>query len=242
MRSLPGVLLVSLCILLAFPAVAGGAWPRGKGHAFAALTWSTFGDVAGYLEQVSQPVIEGPRTELTDEFGLFAEIGVTDRLTFGVDRHNRPDTGIGASIWFLHYGLADLPWNSRYAVEVGFGPVQDWRGLDDSMVRAGLAWGRGFESPWGGGWIELDGKAGWQVEAEEGHWKLDATLGLKPGERNLVYLQMQSGAIEHSPAYLRAVPTYVRRLGHGISVETALLLGVQNDDAQGVKIGTWFEF
>ncbi|SNT33731.1 hypothetical protein [Tropicimonas sediminicola] len=242
MRPVMHLLLFLLAMMTALPAAAGGAWPRGKGNVFASISWTTFGDVEGYLAQVSHPIVEGRRVELENELGLYAEIGLSERLTFGLDRHTRPESDINAAIWFLRGSLGDLSWRNRYAVEIGLGPVQDWRGLEDTMMRTGFAWGRGFETRWADGWVDVDAKAGWQMEAEEGHWKLDTTVGFKPGERNLVYLQMQSGGIESAPAYLRAVPTYVRRLGHGLSVESALQLGLHNDDAQGVKLGTWFEF
>ncbi|MFD0978054.1 hypothetical protein [Tropicimonas aquimaris] len=242
MRSLSLLPLIVLAMIMALPVTAGGAWPRGKGQVFASLSWTTFGDMEGYLAQVSQPIVEGTRIVLENELALYAEVGMSERLTFGIDRHNRPANGTGASIWFLRSSLGDLSWQNRYAVEIGFGAVQDWRGLDDTIMRTGFAWGRGFSTRWANGWLDMDAKAGWQMEAEEGHWKLDTTFGLTPGEKNLVYLQMQTGGIDSAPAYLRAVPTYVRRLGRGLSIESTLQLGIHNDDAQGVKIGTWFEF
>ena len=73
-------------------------------------------------------------------------------------------------------------------------------------------------------------------------YQIDSTFGYRPTERDMWYLQMQSGQVEDSPIFTRAVPTYVRSFGNGLSIETALRIGVENDDAQGVKMGVWLEF
>ncbi|WP_068117476.1 hypothetical protein [Tropicimonas marinistellae] len=238
------LLLCDFWIASVLPATAGGAWPRGEGRTFISLSWSTFGDAAGYLEKISQPIDAEnvPELKLTDEIAFFAEYGITERLTFGVDTYNRPDTGLASNVLFLRSGIGNPDWANRYGIEIGFGPIHDWRGQDDTVMRVGLAWGRGYQSRWGNGWMEVDSKLGWQTDAAEEYWKIDSTLGLNATERSIFYFQLQSGAAGEADPFLRAVPAYVFRFDRGISVESALLLGMQNDDAQGVKIGAWLEF
>lgn len=237
-------LLLGILLLPGQPAQAGGAWPRGKGNGFLSVTWSTFGDAVGYVKELSGPLLEKPELELTNEIGVYAEYGITERLTFGVDRFQQPEPepGIGATILFLRSALGNLDWSNHYGVEIGFGPVRDWRGEDDTVIRAGFSVGRGYSSRWGDGWLELDSKFGQQLEVQEQFWKIDGTMGWNATDASFVSLQLQSGAAGDGPVYMRAVPAYVRRFDHGISVESALLLGVQNDEAQGVKLGAWLDF
>ncbi len=234
--------LALLAIVLCQPAFAGGAWPRGKGHGFVSVTWSTFGDLVGYFYALQTPLLEEPTLDLTEEIGTYAEYGLTDRLTFGLDRYNRPTTDTGSSIWFLRANLGSFQWKNRYGVELGLGSNRNWLGETETVYRLGVSWGRGFDTRWGAGWIDVDAKVATLSDSGSVLWKVDNTLGFQPNERSTWSLQMQSGALDGYPSYLRAVPAYVRDIGHGFRLESALLIGLQNDESQGMKVGAWYEF
>ncbi|SFC97157.1 hypothetical protein [Tropicimonas isoalkanivorans] len=242
MRRALFLLLISLLAAVGTSATAGGAWPRGKGNGFLSVSWTTFGDAVGYVKEISGPLSEKPELELTNESAVYAEYGISERLTFGLDSFSRRESNLSSAILFIAAALGNLDWKNHYGAQIGYGPVRDWLDRKDSVLRAGLAYGRGYQSPWGDGWVEVDGKLGWQVDAEERYWKIDSTLGYNATDRSMLYLQIQSGAGVDGPIYVRAVPTYVRRFGHGISVESAILLGMQNDNAQGLKLGAWLDF
>ncbi|RYH06868.1 hypothetical protein [Tropicimonas sp. IMCC6043] len=239
------VLGVGLAAALVQPAAAGGAWPRGKGHVFASLTYSTFGDVVTYFQGLARPIPGVTYPELTSETGLYAEYGLTERLTFGLDRSTRGPGEAMTSVWFLRRNFGRPDWRSSYGLELGFGSARiwnDWEIVEDTQLRVGAAWGRGFESRWFGGWVDVDAKLSAFAETGIRAWKVDTTFGISRDERGLLYLQMQSGAIGDSPTYTRAVPTFVLRLPRGISLESAMLLGVRNEDDLGMKVGAWLEF
>ncbi|MFV0334025.1 MAG: hypothetical protein ACK5JR_08150 [Tropicimonas sp.] len=235
-------LLAFAAVLTAQPALAGGAWPRGKDRGFVSLSYSGSGDVLGYAQHLYAQIPGMEVPEFTHEIGFYVEIGLTEELTFGVDRYYRPADETFGATWFIrrNFTLTRLP--GSFGFEFGLGGWRDWRGIDDTQFRAGLSWGQGFETRWFDGWVEIDAKLGALDKARSALWKLDSTLGIKPGERSMLYLQMQSGAIDGSPTYTRAVPAYVMKLGRGISLESALLLGVRNDDNNGMKLGLWAEF
>ncbi len=234
--------LVLAVVLTAAPCLAGGAWPRGKDKVFVSLSYSSFGDVMEYVQSRYAPVPGQEQARLTQEIGFYVEIGLTERLTFGVDRYLRPRDDTFGAVWFLrrNFDITTLP--GSFGFEFGLGAHRDWRGIDDTQFRTGLSWGQGFETRWLNGWVEIDAKLGALDKTGSVVWKVDSTLGVKPGERSMIFLQMQTGAMDGFPTYTRAVPTYVRRLGRGISLETALLLGVRNDHNDGGKAGIWIEF
>lgn len=233
---------IAAAIALAEPSVAGGAWPRGKDKVFASLSYSTSGELPGYVQALAArtPGIEPPA--MTQEFGLYVEYGLTETLTFGIDRHLRPEENTAAGVWFLRRNFTRPGWRSSYGVEFGAGGYRDWRQVDDTQFRIGLSWGRGFEGGRLKGWVDVDAKLSTMLTTDSVAWKVDSTVGIEPSERSLLYLQMQSGALDGYPTYTRAQPTYVLRMGHGISLESALLIGIENDEAYGMKVGAWVEF
>lgn len=242
-------ILVGFALILALavttPARAGGAWARGKGKFFASVTYSTFGDIAGYVQSLYARIPGVDPIELTEEIGNYAEIGLTDRLTFGLDQNKRVSDDTGTTIWFLRYNYSRPEWRSSYGVELGQGTYTgypDWRLTEDTITRIGLSWGRSFESRWIDGWVDVDAKISGLESRGSVFWKVDTTFGIKPGDRSLIYLQMQSGALDGYPTYTRAVPTVVFKLWRGLSLESAALIGIQNDDTYGMKMGAWLEF
>ncbi|WP_106205180.1 hypothetical protein [Aliiruegeria haliotis] len=233
-----------LCLVLlgvALPAEAGGAWPRGKGKFFGSLTWSSWGEYAGYIAALTGQSTTTP-LESTEEIGTYFEYGLSDRLTFGLDGYHRPAATTGSTILFLRAALAPASGPNRYSTEIGVGTIRDGPGTGQQVIRAGLAWGRGYESRFGNGWAEVDAKVGHVSEDAVFYYKADATLGLNRTDRNTWILQLQLGAIDDNPGYARLAPSLVRRLGNRFSVEAGLLAGVQNDNSAGLKLGGWLDF
>lgn len=235
-------LFAAIAILAASGAQASNAWPRGKNKVFASVTWSTWGDIIGYTTAIQEPWVEPPILEQTEEIGMYAEYGLTDRFTLGIDHYNRPGGVAATSIFFLRGNVGSLDWANKFAIEIGAGPATDWMIDDEIAYRIGAGWGRGFETPWGGAWADIDAKYTTFSDTDTYLYKVDTTVGISPSDKSLWYLQVQSGALEDYPSYTRLVPTYVRKIGYGMSLESALLWGVKNDESQGVKFGAWFEF
>ncbi|SDJ99117.1 hypothetical protein [Aliiruegeria lutimaris] len=221
---------------------AGGGWPRGTDRVFASVSYSTFGDMQGYVTGLTYKIPGVEPVELTEELGFFVELGLSETLTFGLDRNSRPKQETQSSVFFLRKNYSRPNWRSSYGIEIGLGGYRDWRQINDTQLRLGLAWGRGFETRWFDGWAEVDAKVATLEKTESVYWKVDSTLGFKPTERSTFFLQMQSGAMDDFDIYTRAVPTYVMRINRHISLESADTVGVRNDDAQGIKVGAWLEF
>ncbi len=236
-----GVFCLAL-LMAAQPAIAGGAWPRGKKNGFASLSFSTFGDMQAYVTGLSYQIPGVEPVELTQEYAFYFEYGLTEKLTFGIDRTMRPKNETYSAVYFLRRNFSRANWRSSYGFEIGMGGYRDWRQVNDTQLRIGMAWGRGFTTRWIDGWVDIDAKLSALEKTESVAWKVDSTLGFKPGDRTLFYLQMQSGALDDYGTYTRAQPTYVMKLGRGFSLESAVTLGIENDETQGMKIGAWLDF
>ncbi|WP_417727972.1 hypothetical protein [Roseovarius sp.] len=215
-------LLIAVLVLPWLIGMAGaGAWPRGKGQTFLAASGQ----------------IEGP-----DQFGLYrqnftlyAEHGLTERLTLGLDLGG--DTlRMTKSIAFVRWPIGQDAQAVKIAVEMGLGEVSE-----ETALRPGVSLGRGF-TLWGRhGWAAFDGRA---VVFGSGDMTLesDITFGLNTTARSKVLVQLQTGHPALGQAYTRFAPSYVYATRPGAHLEFGLVLPVSGGGERGVKLGLWREF
>jgi hypothetical protein len=229
-------------MVAAGPGHGAGAWSRGKGNVFASVSWSNWADLVGLVQDAQEPITEPLTFEMTTEISTYFEYGVTDRLTIGYDGTSRPEVDTGSRLVFAKLGLGNPDWYNQYALELAVGPEKSVDEPVEAAYRVTFSYGRGYELFERPGWVNIDAKAG--TIAEEGLmlYQIDSTLGIRTSERDMWYLQMQSGMVEGGEIYTQAVPTYVRSFGNGLSIETALRIGIENDTTQGIKLGAWLEY
>lgn len=217
-------------ILSCLPGIAlPGAWPREAGTVFVSF---------------SQELTDSRGRSNSPEAGhssLYAEIGFENRLTLGLDTGRNNHFKDWKLLVFLRRPLDDGTGVNRYAVELGLGKGSG----DDSgpRIHTGLSWGRGLTTRWGPGWSGIEGSYEWRPDNGKRVWKADLTLGIKPSDRHIWMMQVQSGDYPGASPYLRLSPSYVRRIGRG---ETRLQLGLSYDltghPTHGIKLGSWMSF
>jgi hypothetical protein len=222
-----GALRVLAVVLLGLDAGAAvaGAWPREEGETFLSFSNLPVRDSDG---------------RFSSWVGLYAERGLTPRLTLGLDG-DRPSDGENWSVWgFLRWDLSPGAKVQR-ALSFGVG-VRGADGGIDPVFRPGFAIGRALSTPWGPGWVEAEALAihapgpGWTA------WKLDGTIGVRPSERQVLMLQAQVSDWPDSDVQLRLIPSVVTEIAPGISVEIGIAAEVAEPRTLGLKLGTWLEF
>ena len=227
-------LTAGLMLALAATEAAAGAWPRPKGETFVSVAtrWST-----------------GARTliaavqDIRSYNSIYLEHGVTDRLTVGLDagQGRGPDDHLDAVLAF-----ARLPvWSRgehRVAADLGLGFLEDGVDGTQTRVRPGLAWGRGFESRWGGGWLGMEASYEYRFPSGDSAVKADFTAGLKPNDRWMGILQLQTGAYPDSKPIARLAPSVARRVGARSHVQVGGVAPLAGDDAYGATLALWFTF
>lgn len=254
------------------------AWPRTPGHGFAAVGFEavTTRDALGTtgIEADPSPDFTGYRT-------VYAELGVTPRLTVGIDfgaddpgggqwagRQMTTQLGLPATnspqdatdwpqisgwtgIAFARLAVGSLDARHRFAVSLGAGARRyEEQGLffgleerrEEPVLRAGAAWGAGFDGPSWPGWASLAGSIDWRVDTGGQVRKLDATLGFKPEGRLTYMLQVQSGDYPDARAYVKLAPGVVLRLTKALSLETGAIWGLHGTDAVGLRTALWIEW
>lgn len=215
-------LIVALC-LLAGPLCAG-AWPRERGTGFVSaavrLAWP------GPLS--STPPQPGYQT-------VYAEYGLTDRLTAGVDL-GRSVSGQSKLVAFLRYPLP-VRGDWRSAVELGLGQIDG-----EPVLRPGVSLGRGTQNAHGFGWLSVDTVAEYGLRRNAIDWKLDATYGVAlPRDRKLI-LQVQSGLPAGRKGFVRLAPSAVFPISKTFSAEVGVTIGLAGDRGTGMMVGLWSQF
>jgi hypothetical protein len=225
-----------LTLMLSCPSAdaVAGAWPRPKGETFVS---------------VGQQVSTGARTliaatqDVRTWSSLYAEYGLTDRLTLGLDAGTGrgEEDRVGQALVFARLPVWS-PGNHRFAADAGLGTLNSESEDRQTRYRAGLAWGWGFTAPRDGGWLGIEAAAELREPAAEVAAKADFTAGFRPSERWMWIAQIQTGYYPDSGAIARFAPSVVRRISKRAQLQLGGLAEIAGDDALGLSAALWLTF
>jgi len=228
MRFVLAIFLATFVTVALAGRLTAGPWPREEGKSFLSVSTS----------------FSWPQDALGHDqwrySSVYYEYGLRRRLTFGLDAGSNADGNYAAFV-FLRTPILESAKPHLFSLRAGLGATGGGAG-HDTVVMAGAAWGRGFESRFGGGWATLDLQAHYLVDAGELIVKADATVGVKPTDKWKVMMQVQSGSYPNNDPFLRLAPSVAWSWAPGRHLEIGGQIGLVNDDRVGLKIGTWFEF
>lgn len=227
--------VAGLFLLFGAAEAAAGAWPREDGATFVAI---------GQTFSTGLRTLLAPNQTIDGYSSLYAEYGLTSKLTLGLDaaQGSGPDASLRTALVFARYPLGQSPWGDLFAADLGLGWREDSRDGNSARLRAGLAWGRGFETGWGPGWMGIEGSAELLTATNDQIFKADATLGLKPTPKWMLILQAQTGRYNATEPILRIAPSVVRAIGSRGHLQFGLERTVAGGDTIGVRLGAWFSF
>lgn len=214
-----------LLILLVLPATGtqAGPWPRAQGESFVA-------PMAG----------RGNRIGAIRE--IYAEHGLTRRLTLGVDmarRGQRTDIEL-----FGRWHLRDLGESRPVSASLGLVSLDEPdRGAARLRLKPGLHLGYGFTRPGYGGWARLSLSA---LQAPHGagtHLDLYAQLGLRATPGTLFAIGLGAYNTPDS-TYLTLMPTAGWRVGSRTTLvaEGGFGLDRHSKGEVDVTLGFWYRF
>ncbi len=213
------VLLSSVLFLLCNPAWSG-AWLREKGKTFTATSVSVFKDGPDYDYKTS----------------LYSEWGAREKLTVGLDVEGNRDL-YGHALVFARVPLADIGQAGLFAAEFGASvhhrDTQTW-----PLFKTTLAYGKGFESRWGYGWLALDTALEYRKD-EALIRKLDFTTGLSAERRLNPLMQIETSYVPGRSFYWSARPSLMYRTKSG---KTTWIFGFERNAVQddfGLKFALW---
>ena len=226
--------IAGLLIALAATEAAAGAWPRPKGE--------TFVSVASRYSTGARTLVAAVQ-DIRSYNSIYVEHGLTERLTVGLDagQGRGPDDALVAALVFARLPVWS-PGEHKLAADLGFGLLEDDVDGSQTRVRPGLAWGRGFESRWGGGWLGMEASYEYRFPSGDSAVKADFTAGIKPTDDWMTILQLQTGVYPDADPLVRLAPSVVRRLGARSHLQVGGLAPVAGDDAWGATLALWLTF
>lgn len=171
-------------VVLGAGQAAAGAWTLAPGSVFLSLSGS------GYRAAAADAADEITST-------AYAEIGVLPWLTVGgaLESKSRRDTTatVYSHAVFLRTRLREGAAGDPLSVQIGLiGPLGgDAPGLaaEERAIDLRVLYGRGFSSPLGPGWLNVEAARRLLREDGADEWRLDLTAGLRPAPRVLTYVQ-----------------------------------------------------
>lgn len=231
--------LIILC--LTAPSALAGPWPRAKGESFLsfALEYSDSRDYAG----------------------LYAEYGLTEKLTLGLDLGGTSSTAKKA-IAFARWPVGNTKGALRMAAQLGLGYGERWRTPPFKLVikgggplpplpgprpemqpilQTGFSIGRGLKLLGHNGWITLDTRAEMDDHLAA-HYAADATIGLTVPKGHKLILQVQTGSTATGASWAKLAPAYVLQLSDRQHLEMGLVAGVAGDTDIAARLGLWQRF
>jgi len=240
MRRAFTILAMVLCGLAAPPVAIAGPWARDAGDVFLSASLTA--------EEARNDLLMGLIQPDTTT-GLYAEIGLGHRLTFGLDIQ-RTDSG-ETTLGFLRHTLTppDATW--QFAFDLGAGQRRTTAMDDSQLIRFGLSLGRGFgagNGPWflpmahQGGWLTLDARATQDLAFDEPILQAEATIGLAMSDRLRLISTLK---VEHWPgseALFSYLPSLVYDIRPGTSVQLGGRLSEGGADVVGLTLGIWQAF
>lgn len=215
------LILLCLCGVLTVPFTrtgVAGPWPREQGRTFLSLSWER---------------------DLQDDRGyatIYAEYGLTDRLTLGLDAGADPD-GLSKAIAFARMPFAEAPGGMRLALEMGVGMAEE-----QAVIRPAMAFGRSIALLRRDGWLTFDLRATIRPDTLDTAWEGDLTLGLDISPRAKAIMQVQTGQPRTGDAYVKLSSSWVMEGAPGRHLEIGVVNGLKNSDALAARIALWHAF
>ncbi|UWQ08184.1 hypothetical protein K3X41_00870 [Aliiroseovarius crassostreae] len=222
--------LVVLISLLQAPAANSGAWPREKGTFFVAMSgsqewgnWLTYPTLSTYLEYglTDQWTLGGKvegniYVDYSNYTGM--EMSISDAEVFA--RWHFPPGGIWQKA--LGFTLADLQ-------------------EDHLTFVPSFHIGRGFETRFGGGWLDASARIELAAEGKGTAFGVIAQAGLKPHDRFLTMMSVDAFADPHN-VYVKLLPSVAWEYSAGRHVQVEWSEEVAPQSSGKLNIGIWMEF
>lgn len=228
------VLLVALAAAPVRPAVAG-PWPRAEGSAF--LSFSPA------LDAVQDPERERPRP--FDRYEqIYAELGLGGGWTAGAEAY-REDDGAERE-WSGMFSLTRLLARSEDGAVLSGALGLGWEGRPEGLsalrLRPSLHLGRGFATRYGGGWAALDVSHEFRPRGGREASKLQATLGLKPEDAPMMFVQMRAERRDLAPDTLTLAPSVAWRAWRSMTLQLSGGQTLAGRRETTLRMNAWLEF
>lgn len=218
--------LIILLFLLTLPGVlSAGAWPRDTGDLFIAAGGNFLLSPGAELPVYYDPTV-------------YAEYGLSDRLTLGLDLYTADRGRIASAFGFARVPVGSISGPLRSAVSLGYGYRLNPDTSTEALLRLGLSLGRGLDH----GWLAADTSATYGTRDTTWRPKADFTWGRAWSDRWTTTLQLQTGQGYFDDNYAKVSPTVIFTLRDSIRINLGAVKALTGDGGGALKLETWLTF
>ena len=218
-------LLILILLTCAGSTASGGAWPRDKGSLFIAAGGNFL-----LSEGAELPVYYDPT--------VYAEYGLSDRITLGLDLYTADKGRIASAFAFAAVPVGALDAKNRAMVSLGYGYRLNADTSTEALMRMGLSLGRGLDN----GWLAADISA--TIGTVDTTWrpKADFNWGRRWSPRWTTTLQLQTGQGFFNDYYAKYSPTVIFDVTDRIKINIGAVKAMTGDGGGALKAETWLTF
>lgn len=202
-----------------------GAWARQKGQVFIATGANIY-----VFQDKDAPHTSAPT--------LYAEYGLTERVTVGLSYFQEQDDTVQNGFFWGRIPIGDIEGEDRFAASLGFGLRLDENLQQEQLVQAGLSWGRGQDN----GWIAVDASVTYGNSTQKLRPKLDATRGFNLADRWTAIMQIQTGEGFDGSNYFKFSPAINMKVSDSLSLNLAAVAPLKGDEADSLRLELWATF
>ncbi len=203
----------------------GGAWAREKGQLFFAYATNLW-------------ISDGADTGLYYDPTIYAEFGLTDRVTVGVDYFSTARDTIHTGLIFAQFPLGDTTGSDRFAASFALGVQTDFALELDYLQRGGLSWGRGLDS----GWLALDVSATYSRNDQLYRPKADFTWGHNLSDNWTTMFQLQSGKTMDDDRFIKLSPAIIYGFNENLRISISATKPLKGNAESSIRLGIWQTF
>ncbi len=216
--------IFALLVLFA-PQVQAGAWSREKGTLFIAADGNFL-----LSEGAELPVYYDPT--------VYAEYGLSDRVTLGLDLYTANKGRIASAFGFIGVPVGSIETRSRATISLGYGYRLNPDTSTEGLIRLGLSMGRGLDK----GWLAADTSATFGTLDATWRPKADFTWGTVWSNRWTATLQLQTGQGFFNDNYAKISPTIIFSIKDSFKINLGAVKALSGDGGGAIKFETWLTF
>ncbi len=214
-----------LIALLWASQASAGAWPRDEGEVFLSFG----GNVALFGEAV-RPVHYDPT--------IYAEYGLSPRLTLGLDGHTADAGEALSGFVFLRMALPYADSSSALAFSTALGVTRVPDGETLPTLRLGAHWGQGLPR----GWLAVDATALQTIEGTLPQTKIDMSFGHRFNDDWTGVLSGLVGTGLDGDFYAKVGPSVIYKVSESVSIRVGTIHALTGDEGSGLTVETWWTF
>lgn len=215
------LLLSCFAYLVVVVQATAGAWPREQGAVFLSVS----------AQQDSNRLQDTSLGTTYVEYGLRHNITISGKITYDFAIREATEYELSAR-W--HFPEMDTPLRTALSLTLA-GPANEPR------IEPAVHVGRGFDTPFGSGWADLELYASLSTEGEATRYGGFGMLGLKPQDRLMTMLGVDV-MVWPDRTNVKAIPSIAWELRKGRHLTAQYTKGLHGTDKSELGLGLWLQF